>query len=465
MQVTKRILFIALVMALIIGLTACGSGNQATKTKSSANTKAAQNSKSNNTIKNSQNKQDNADTANSTKGLNLNGRTISIAAYFDASPKPDSLQGKELIAQQKKVEKEYNVKIKYLNVPYGDVTKKLTSSVLAGQPFADMVRLNYKWSLSAAVKKLIQPVPSYAPDMSKYPHLHAMDAIFGQNYGIGTPAAIANGIWYNREIFKNLNLPDPHTLVKEDKWTWSEFETLAKKATVDTNGDGKNDYWGYAGAESDLEQYLLASNDAQMVSLNTGKVDLSNDKVVATLDFMQKLYNTDHVWKTEPKSDPSNWKENHTFKDGDVAMTVGPLYLSGTWKKIDTGFVPFPKGPSGTDWASPRDLSNWVIPKGVKNPQAIIQVYNALQDVKPTEDYFGQNTFESDLKHQDDIDEAKLLMQKIYFNPFLDFDLNKSGYFDILSQIVVKDQNPTSVLKSHQNQFQSIVTSLLNPKQ
>lgn len=469
MKAAKRILFSMLILSLVIALTACGSQN-ASSSQNNGQKQGGDTQKSDNTTQSKQSSDSSskdsskADTNNATPALDLKGRTITIAAYFDPAPKGDTLLGKELVAQQKKVEKEYNVKIKYMNVPYGDATKKLTSSVLAGKPFADMVRLSYSWSLAAAGKKEILPVSSFVTDASKYKHLQTKDKIFGNNYGFDTTLTRASGIWYNREIFNKLNLPDPHKLVKEGKWTWSEFEKLAKQATVDNNGDGKNDYWGISGSSSDLIQFLLPSNDTQMVNLDTGKVNLTDPKVIASYDFMKKLYKTDHVWKSEPKSSPDNWKERNTFKDGDVAMAWGYLWEYKTWKSIDTGFVPFPKGPSGKDWSSPLGMAAWFIPKGVKNPQDVIAVYNAMQDVKPTEDYFGQNYVETRLHHQDDIDQARMLMNKLYAPPYQDFDLSKFGLYDIDTKIVIKNQSSTSVLKSDQQKAQSVVSAVLNPK-
>lgn len=464
-KIMKRLTFVGFIAVLVVALTACGNNGSGNSAKS-ANNSGNQSSKSSsdNGGKSNNSKSDNGTTTKTAKKMDLGGRTITLEAWWDAAPQNTSLSGKELIAQQKKVEQEYNVKIKYVNVPFGDVTKKFTSSVLSGQPFADIARLQYDWALTAAGKKELQPIGSFAPDMTKYNHVKTMDKINGQYYGFDNKTAVAAaGLYYNREIFKKLNLPDPHQLIKEGKWNWSEFEKLAKQATVDSNGDGKNDYWGFSGWETDMINFLVPSNGAQIVNLSTGKVDLTNPKVEAAFEEISKLYNTDHVVKVEPKSKPSNWKERDTFKDGDVAMTYGWLWQSGTWKGIDYGFVPFPKGPSATDWVSPFVTANeWTIPKGVKNPAAVMAIYNDLQDVKPTEDYPGQNYFEQNLKHQDDIDSAKMLASKYYVPPYAMFDFSKTKIYNMIGDVVDGHKAVASVMKTYQPQTQAAVTATLN---
>lgn len=407
--------------------------------------------------------------------MDLNGRTITFAAWWDASPSNDkSASGKELQAQQAKVEKEYNVKIKYVNVPFNDFQKKFTTSVLSGQPFADVVRLQYDWALNAAANKQIMPVSSFAPDMSKYPHLISRGQFFGQNYAFDTSSASAAGIYYNPAVFKKLNLPDPHQLVKEGKWTWAEFEKIAKEATKDTNGDGKNDTWGFSGWDQEMMQFFLPSNGASMVDLKTGKVDLSNQKVVQAYDFVNKLYNTDHVVKVEPKSTPDTWTERQTFKDGDVAMTYGWDWEgSGQWKDMDYGFVQFPKGPSlpaGSGFVNPYytgGTNDWFMPKGVKNPQAVMQIYNDLNNVKSLEDYVGQNYFEQNFKHQADIDAARSLSKKVTEVPYTLFDASKNNPFpniNMMTDIITKHKSVTSVMKSYQSKAQAAVDSVLKSK-
>lgn len=469
MKSVKRIMLFIFVLVLIAAVSACGSSQSASNSGSGNGN--GSNSKSNNgsdnssskTKKKSTNANSSSDTANATPVTNLHGRTITFDAWWNAAPDGKSAQSKLAIAQQKKVEKEYNVKIKYVNTPWGDGQKKLVSSTLAGKPFADVVRLETHWAMTDSTKKLIMPFNSYVSDLSKYKHVVQRAKLFGTYYGFDAKGGVgAGGIYYNIDLFKKYNLPDPHQLVKEGKWNWSEFETLAKKATKDTNGDGKIDTWGFSGWDNWEMLYLLPSNDAHMVQ-SSGKVNLSDPKVVQCFNFLNKLYNVDHVVQVKPKSSPDNYNESNAFKDGKAAMTASWIWNAGAWKGVNYGFVQFPQGPSSTGVVSPVVKPNyWFIPKGVKNPEAVIQVFNALQDYKRIEDYSGQDYFEQNLKHQSDINTAKLLSNHMVSPTYQLFE--KFPLQEMLTAVIVKHKDVAAVMKQYQNVAQTDINLQLHPQ-
>src|SRR6056297_280516 len=49
------------------------------------------------------------------------------------------------------------------------------------------------------------------------------------------------GVFYNKVMFDELGVPYP----PEEGWTWEEFEETAKMLSVDKDGDGVNDTWGF----------------------------------------------------------------------------------------------------------------------------------------------------------------------------------------------------------------------------
>lgn len=468
MKNVKKCGLIVFAFILAIGLTACGSNQSASQSGNGNTSTSNNNTKTSGTdkTKSDQGKASNtsnsstADTTTQKRIMNLNGRTITITAWWNAAPSGSNAQSKEMIAQQKKVEQEYNVKIKYVNTSINDINKKLISSTLSGKPFADIVRLQEDWAISDAAKKLLQPLNSYALDLSKYTHLVPKAKFSGTQYGFDTKYGVGGGVYYNRNIFKQYNLPDPHKLFKDGKWTWSEFEKLAKQATRDTNGDGQNDVWGLSGSSDDYMLFLVSSNDAHLVT-DTGKVNLTGPKVKQVFDFLKEIH-SNKTFEMEAKT-PDNWKQRETFKQGNVAMTDGWLWQHSDYKNIDYGFVPFPKGPSGSQTVSPIVGPNvWFIPKGVKNPKAVIQIFNALQDVKPLTDYIGQNTFEASLKYQDDIDSAKLITQHPYAPEYQNFDGFPTS--KIASEILAKHQDVNSVLKKYTPEAQTVVDKVLHPK-
>ncbi|HRW93494.1 MAG TPA: sugar ABC transporter substrate-binding protein [Thermotogota bacterium] len=50
------------------------------------------------------------------------------------------------------------------------------------------------------------------------------------------------GVFYNKVMFDELGVPYP----PEEGWTWEEFEETARLLSVDKDGDGNNDTWGFS---------------------------------------------------------------------------------------------------------------------------------------------------------------------------------------------------------------------------
>ncbi|MGC9321330.1 MAG: ABC transporter substrate-binding protein, partial [Kosmotogaceae bacterium] len=50
------------------------------------------------------------------------------------------------------------------------------------------------------------------------------------------------GIFYNKKVFDELGVPYP----PQNGWTLKEFAETARLLSKDTDGDGKNDVWGFA---------------------------------------------------------------------------------------------------------------------------------------------------------------------------------------------------------------------------
>ena len=64
---------------------------------------------------------------------------------------------------------------------------------------------------------------------------------WGGTYRCISAIGAVNVLWYNQTLVEQFNLPDPHQLWKEDKWTWETYESFMK-AVPKTTPEGKNLY-------------------------------------------------------------------------------------------------------------------------------------------------------------------------------------------------------------------------------
>ncbi|MGG4146425.1 extracellular solute-binding protein [Paenibacillus algorifonticola] len=315
----------------------------------------------------------------------LGGREIRISHWWDASPNGDS-EADELARERiKKVEEKYNVKIKYLNTEYWSTTEKLSSSVMSNDPFAEIVRLpdGFIWGLMQG--GFLTPLEDYLTDTRIAPdvvesmrfggdHVYGLESWYNPN---------DTGVYYNKRIFKEAGLKDPQQLMDEDNWNWTTMLDAAKKLTVDNNGDGKADQYGLAGAHYVFSELLIASNGGIIYDEATKKVAFDSPESMEALNFLYGLYNEHKVVK---KNEGNDWEDPAKyFAEGTIAMYPGGLWeIEGRLQdkmKDEWGYVYLPKGPQADTYLDPLgQTAAYVIPKGVKDADVIVKIWEELQD-------------------------------------------------------------------------------------
>lgn len=317
--------------------------------------------------------------------VDLGGREIRISHWWDATPTGDS-EADELARERiAKVEEKYNVKIKYLNTEYWSTSEKLSSSVMAGDPFAEIVRLpdGFIWGLMHG--GFLTPLDDYLNNTRVAPDVvEAMKFGGDQVFGLeGWYNANDSGMYYNKRIFKEAGLKDPQQLMDENNWNWTTMLDAAKKLTVDNNGDGKADQYGLAGAHYIFSELLIASNGGVIFDEASKKVAFDSPQALEALNFLYELYNSHKVVKANEGND---WEDPAKyFAEGNIAMYPGGLWeIEGRIQdklKDEWGYVYFPQGPQATSYMDPLgQTAAYVIPKGVKDAEAIVKIWEELQD-------------------------------------------------------------------------------------
>jgi len=337
----------------------------------------------------------------------LGGRVIKIAAWWDLTPAGETQSDINRLEKIAEVEKKYNVKIEFVNVPFEEMVPNFTNSVLAGEPFADIVQLEYKSALPLIKRGLILPISEFTDETSNINNeanlLTKYSPIAGDYYGFDNPVYIGAGLHYNRDLFKELNLEDPKDIYERGEWTWEKFLELAKAATRDTDNDGKNDVWGFSAWSIDAYKHFAVSNGVRIVDEENLTEELTSPGSIKTAEFLNQLYNVDKVVKVGT-GDPMNWDESNTFKEGDVAMfTVAEWNLGGL--NFEFGIVPIPKGPEQTTdytYANSAAAAKF-IGKGVEDPHLVYKIFEETYDVPMLEEYAGQDYLESIYSYEDDV--------------------------------------------------------------
>lgn len=393
----------------------------------------------------------------------LGGRVIKVSAWWDLKPAGTTASEKARLAKIAEVEKKYNVKFEFVNVPFEEYLPKFTATVLAGEPFADIVQLEYKAALPAILKGQLLPLSDFTTSASNINNeanlIMKAPAIAGGEYAFDDPFTGGSGMHYNRDLFKKLGLPDLQELYASGQWNWDKFMEIAKLATKDTDNDGKIDVYGYSGWPTDLFRSFTAANGGFIVDEKAGTQGFTDPKTIEAAEFVNRMYNVENVVKVKT-GNKTDWQETNTFKDGDVAMFMAAAWNLGGLT-FDMGLVPIPNGPQGSPevtYANNAQSSKF-IPKGVKDPQLVYQIYEETFDIPNTQEFPSQEWLESIYNHEEDIfimrDHINGTGQILLDDAYPDFPIYK-----FVEDIIVNNQSVTATAEKYKPEAEASIAKL-----
>lgn len=310
-------------------------------------------------------------------------------------------------------EEAYGGKVNVIAVPWGDQKSTLISMVNAGDQ-VDVAQANDQNFPVYPLKKIVQPLDQYI-DMADPFWNAAVTKAFsfgGKPYAAGVGAAPIV-IYYNKTLFENNGVKSPGELYSEGNWTWDTFRSTALEMTTDTDGDGKNDQFGFGWWDAGYPLFV-ASNGLTLLSYNEDGSISSNyesDNVKAAMQFAQDALLKDKYIDKDKEGDYFNAE----FKNGKLAMSAEYGFGGFTVFKSDyeLDFVPVPTGPNGTKDVGPGGMSGWSIPTVSKNPEGAAAFIKMLSEneLKAASDnnvkQFGQEK----------VDQMNALAGKILFAP------------------------------------------------
>ncbi|WP_309119838.1 extracellular solute-binding protein [Paenibacillus sp.] len=266
-------------------------------------------------------------------------------------------------------ESTYGGKVTVIAVPWGDQKPTLISMVNAGDQ-VDVAQANDQNFPVYPLKKIVQPIDPYV-DVSDSLWNGAVTNTFtfgGKPYAVGTSAAPIV-MYYNKTLFENNGVKTPSEYYAEGSWNWETFRQVAMELTMDTDGDGKNDQFGFGWWDAGYPLYV-ASNGKTIMSFNEDGSITTNyetENVKEAMQFAQDALLKDKFIDAEKEGDYFIGE----FKNGKLAMTAEYGFAGFNVFKSDyeIDFVPVPTGPKGTTDAGPGGLSGWSIPTASKNPE------------------------------------------------------------------------------------------------
>jgi len=180
-------------------------------------------------------------------------------------------------------------------------------------------------------------------------------------------ALVTTVLYFNKDAFDKAGLAYP-----TDAWTWDDFKQAAKKLTIDKNGDGKIDQWGFwfYGRYSHIEPWVYANNgkliDRDTMQFNPDKNAMDAMKMLTDLVLVDKV--------APPQKDMISFQQQDVFPQGVAAMWVDGSWFVDTFRKnvgdaMRWGMVRVPSGPAGSNTLTYGWPDSYAIAPNTKHPE------------------------------------------------------------------------------------------------
>jgi len=349
--------------------------------------------------------------AGCSKGAKLKGMQIVIGnwwADYDVNTyKPSNDMEEKMLAYRTKIQKDFGFTIQEKAIGgWGEMQQLAATSIMAGDPVAQVIVLQPNWAMALYNRNLLYPVSdSKSVDFNSTKPVewnrvvkdsftfNGKSYAFAVGYGGSLHASV---VFFNKRLFREAGI-DPDSLYdmqKNGTWTWDAFMDISKKLTRDINNDGIMDTYAMThDLSTEVLDAIVASNGANYIERDSKGLYVngtSSPEFMEALQFAMRL-------KTEgvlmPRPEISNWDwYKAMFTDGKVAMRIEPQWVINELQNMvdDWGMVVFPKGPRVSDYKVYTDENIMVVPstytkEQVDNILYAVQLWYTPIDNDPNE--------------------------------------------------------------------------------
>jgi multiple sugar transport system substrate-binding protein len=172
-------------------------------------------------------------------------------------------------------------------------------------------------------------------------------------------------MYYNKDMFDAAGVEYP-----KEGWTWQDLREMAKKLTVDKNGDGKTDQYGYSCDLWDMElcwSEAIWAYGGDVISSDYTQTLIGEPKA---REAWKLFYDMTFVDKSMPDTVAAGEYGYDLLQAGMVAMWPHGHWSMPAYKDVEFQWdvAPMPTGPAGQ--ATSVNSAGFVIAKDSKHPDA-----------------------------------------------------------------------------------------------
>lgn len=275
-----------------------------------------------------------------------------------------------MVLAAERYKKETGGKVTFILGDWGTWQTKVLSNMAAGTPI-DVIFAGDQRFPQCYTKGYLQPLEDLVDLNGPYINKSGEDECFkfDGHYYLASNAT-SNHYWiviYNKSLMEEEGIKEedqPYALWKAGKWDWDHLESLARKLTKDTSGNGEIDRWGLGNWFTRAFAYMNGVTFTEIDEHGNGKLNFNDPRVVEALTFLEKAKTAG--WYQQDNSICQEGIQNRT-----LAMYMEREYypvniVSKTDDEIC--YVPLPVGPHGDPNVYIFETDGYGIGNGSKNP-------------------------------------------------------------------------------------------------
>ncbi|MDD4413437.1 MAG: extracellular solute-binding protein [Oscillospiraceae bacterium] len=333
--------------------------------------------------------------------IDMKGATLTLGVKdeksFGNGKLGDSDSGDKWIAWRKQFEKTFNCKLVNTTVSSYTLYDSIATKLLSGDKVADVITMqlfDVEAFRHAGLLQSLQSIPTLNLNHKNVNQNMVDNFTFSgksylYSYGNNIPEVF--GLYFNRDMIKELNLTEPYELVRQKKWTWAEFSKMCEAAYKDLNGNNKidsNDRFGaYIG--NDVPRGSLRASGVQVISYNNGSFSYAFN-TSKTLSYLSQIKTTVNKGSAiMSTADITHVKAQTKFVKKQLLFCVQDSKIKSVddhvfWDiDFDFGFLPVPTFEAGTAYSN--TCSDWLggfcVPVNTAQNQYIGYLLNSIADM------------------------------------------------------------------------------------
>lgn len=193
----------------------------------------------------------------------------------------------------------------------------------------------------------------------------------GQHYGVSVGAHEPRAlVYFNKRLLEEAGIDwnSIYDMQAAGTWTWSAFESMLKKTTLDTDNDGVIDIWGVSGSSDYMYLLAVLGNGGSFFDFDSnGKLQPTMDSAasMAALNWAKEIQNT--YWMLQPEDANWDWYKE-AWKEGKFTFYINEAYCGfNAWSEMrgmedEWGAVAFPVPSAGSKYITNPSENTALIP-------------------------------------------------------------------------------------------------------